>query len=342
MTSVTLPNETTLPGDGLRPINLKTDLAQLADLIELVFAESIDQGGLNTAREMRTMSRIGMGLSILAGLNDLAQGLNLGYVWIADGRLVANVSIYPANWPGTSGRVWVIANVGVHPDYQRQGIATRLIQASLDSIAQRGAIAAMLQVESRNEGAWRIYQRAGFVDERIWTTWKRTSSSLLTSESEDHSVHIAWRRSDEWRLEYELAQHVRPALRGGVGWQRPLHPSLFRKPLLKQLDDWISLRSQERLVIRSADQSHLLASMWVESGALTSSTQLTLMVEPEYQGIYDDVLLQLAIRRFGGRRHALMIEHPSDEVATSELLRRYYFRPQREVIHMRYDFLKRR
>jgi hypothetical protein len=127
-----------------------------------------------------------------------------------------------------------------------------------------------------------------------------------------------------------------------VGWQRPLHPSLFRKPLLKQLDDWISLRSQERLVIRSADQSHLLASMWVESGALTSSTQLTLMVEPEYQGIYDDVLLQLAIRRFGGRRHALMIEHPSDEVATSELLRRYYFRPQREVIHMRYDFLKRR
>jgi ribosomal protein S18 acetylase RimI-like enzyme len=342
VTSVLLPNESALPGDGLRPINLKTDLGQLADLIELVFADSIDQGGMNAAREMRTMNRLGIGLSILAGLNDLAQGISLGYVWIAGGKLVGNVSIYPANWPGTAGRVWVIANVGVHPDYQGRGIATELMRASLNSIAQRDASAAVLQVESRNEGAWRIYQRLGFVEERTWTIWKRLSSSRVGTGSDDHSVYIAWRRPEEWRLEYELAQRVRPANQGGVGWQRPLHPSLFRKPFLKRLDDWFSLRSQERLVIRSEDQTRLLASMWVESGALTSSTQLTLMVEPEYQGYYDDVLLQLAIRRFGDGRHALMIEHPSDQKVTSELLRKYYFRPQREVVHMRYDFPRRR
>ena len=338
MTSISLSDESALPGDGLRPINLKTDLVQLADLIELVFADSIDQGGLNAAREMRTMHRIGFGLSLLAGLNDLAQGISMGYVWIAGGRLVGNVSIYPASWQGAVGRVWVIANVGVHPDYQRQGIATQLMRASVEAIEQRGGSQALLQVDAKNETAWRLYHRLGFVDERAWTIWRRTSSSRIGSVADDHSVHISWRRPEEWRQEYELAQHVRPAQQGGVGWQRPLHSSLFRKSLLKRLDDWFSLRSIERLVIRSEDETRLLASMWVESGFMTSSTQLTLMVEPEYQGIYDDALLQLAVRRFGDARHALLIEHPSDEIVTSELLRQYYFRPQREVIHMRLDF----
>ncbi len=340
MTSVTL--ETGLPGDGLRPINLKTDLAQLADLIEIVFAESIDQGGLNAAREMRTMHRMGFGLSILAGLSDLAQGISLGYVWIAGGRLVGNVSIYPASWPGASGRMWIIANVGVHPDYQRQGIATHLMRASINAISERGGTQAVLQVDARNATAWRLYQRLGFVDERAWTVWRRTSSSRAGAMSDNRSIAINWRRPDEWRLEYELAERVRPAHQGGLGWQRPLHPSFFRKSLFKQLDDWINLRSIERLVIRSADESRLLASMWVESGFMTSSTQLTLMVDPEYQGVYDDALLQLAVRRFGDGRHALLVEHPSDETVTAEVLRRYYFRPQREVIHMHLDFPRNR
>lgn len=340
MTSISLPNAST--GDGLRPINLKTDLAPLADLIELVFADSMDQSGMAATREMRTMSRLGVGLGVLAGMSDLAQGISLGYVWIADGRLVGNVSIYPANWPGAAGRMWIIANVGVHPDYQRRGIATQLMHASIESIRARGGTTALLQVDSRNDTARRLYQRFGFIDERTWTAWKRTTSARLTPASDDRSIFIAWRRPDEWRLEYEMAQRLRPASQGGMGWQRPLHPHLFRKPLLKRFDDWINLRSEERLVIRSEDQNRLLAVMWVENGFLTSSTQLTLMVEPEYQGIYDDALIQLAVRRFGDRRHALLIEHPSDEVITSEVLRAYSFRPQREVVHMRLDLQRRR
>jgi hypothetical protein len=42
-------------------------------------------------------------------------------------------------------------------------------------------------------------------------------------------------------------------------------------------------------------------------------------------------------RRFANRGQSLVIEHPSDETVTSDLLRSYSFRQQREVIHMRWD-----
>jgi hypothetical protein len=51
--------------NGLRPINLRTDLAPLADLIEIVFASSMDASGKSAIREMRYLSKIGAGLGFL-------------------------------------------------------------------------------------------------------------------------------------------------------------------------------------------------------------------------------------------------------------------------------------
>lgn len=336
MTSVSLPDNPSATGDGLRPVNLRTDLAPLADLIELVFADSMDQSGAAAVREMRYLSRMGVGLNLLPGVNDLVQGISLGYVWIADHKLVGNVSVYPAQWPGDSGKVWIIANVGVHPDYQRQGIATRLMQASMEMIRQRGGQIAVLQVDAHNDTARRIYERLGFITERTWTTWRRSGSARIPPPLQNSDVYLSRRRRDEWQAEYALAERLRPAERGGLGWQRPLHLSLFHKSWWRQLADMFSLRSFERMVIRSENEARLLAVLWIETGFLTASTQLTLLVDPEYQGVYDEALINHAARRFD-LRNALVIEHPSDEIVTADVLRRYYFRPQREVVHMRWD-----
>lgn len=321
--------------EGLRPVNLRTDLAQLADLIERVFADSMDQGGRAAVNEMRTLSRIGVGLNLFPGLSDLTQGINMGYVWVAGGKLVGNVSIYPAGQPHHD--TWIVANVGVHPDHQRQGIASQLMRASMDAIRQRGGRRAVLQVDLDNEGARRLYERLDFVNERAWIVWRRGSSMRVPPPLTDQSAHVSHRRRGEWQAEYELAQRLRPADQGGIGWQRPLHTNLFRKPVLKQLGDWLNMRTEERLVIRADDERHLLAALWVEAGFLTSATQLTLMVEPDYQGVYDDILINTATRRFGGRRNALTIEHPADDTRTNDVLRHYQFRAKRDVMHMRWD-----
>lgn len=321
--------------DGPRPVNLRTDLAPLADLIELVFADSMDQGGRAAVREMRTLSRVGVGISLLPGLSDLTQGINLGYVWIADGKLVGNVSTYPTSKPYRN--TWIIANVGVHPDYQQRGIATQLMRASMETIRARGGVRAILQVDASNSVARRLYERLGFVVERTWTTWRRSHSIRVPAPLTDQAVHVSYRRPGEWRAEYALAQQVRPEERGGMGWQRPLHPDLFRKSLLMRIGDWFNMRTEERLVIRSEDEARILASLWIEGGFLTASTHLTLMTAPEYQGLYDEVLIGTAVRRFSHRNSALVLEHPTDETRTSEVLREYQFRPQREVVHMRWD-----
>ena len=337
MTSLPVTNNSASSADGIRQINLRTDLAALADLIELVFADSMNQGGRAAVREMRYLSQISMGISLVPGLNDLTHGINMGYVWIADGKLVGNVSVYPARQPDDD-QTWVIVNVGVHPDYRRLGIATQLMRASLDFIRARGGQHAILQVASDNAGARRMYEHLGFREERAWILWRRSGSSRLPAAvGPEASTHIAHRRPSEWQLEYELAQRIRPNERGGLGWLRPLNRHQFRKSWLTHIADWMNMRSTERLVIRAVDESQILASLWIERSFLASTTHLTLLVDPEYQGLYEDILIGTAIRRFGGRSSALMIEHPADETTASEVLRGYMFRPQREMLHMRWD-----
>jgi len=46
-----------------------------------------------------------------------------GVCRIENGRLIGNVSVSPANLPRSEGVGYIIANVAVHPDFQRQGFA---------------------------------------------------------------------------------------------------------------------------------------------------------------------------------------------------------------------------
>ncbi len=322
--------------DGLRPVNLRTDLGQLADLIELAFADSMDSNGRAAVNEMRTLSRMSSSLGLLNGLNELAQGMGMGYVWIADGKLVGNVSTYPANGNGNLKNAWVIVNVSVHPDYQRRGIAQQLMQSTMELIRVRGGKAAILQVDAVNMVARRLYMRLGFMEERAWTTWRRGGTASRPTPF-DHTppIYITHPRSGEWQAEFDLAAEVRPALMGGLGWLRPLHPSVFRKPFWRRLLDWFSLHNEEHLIIRSEDERRVLASIWIDNGFTSSTVQLTLLVHPDYEGLYDEALLNTAVRRFGSA--PMSIEHPSDQTATNALLRQYHFNPRRDVMHMRWD-----
>ncbi len=324
---------------GMRPINLSSDLAQLADLIEVSFADTMDSGGRAALREMRLMSKVGAGLGMVSRLNEMALGINMGYVWVEDGKLVGNVSIYPAQWPREFGSAWIIANVAVHPDYRRQGLARRLMLASLEAIQVRGGSIAVLQVDADNERAQSLYAQLGFRPERNWTVWKRPAgtrarlSTDLWRAAENH-VTISNRKTSEWRSEYQLAKAVRPLERGGVGWLRPLHPNLFHRSFIRWVNDLLNLKTIERLVVRDPATHDLLASLWIERG-LGSAIQLTLLNPPDIPQKYIEALLSSAVRRFEYR--TLSVEHPEDDTAVLNLLQRYHFHRQRSIMHMRWD-----
>ncbi|MDX2138659.1 MAG: GNAT family N-acetyltransferase [Chloroflexota bacterium] len=334
MVSLSISN-TISTQDGIRPVNLRTDLAPLADLIELAFSDTMDNNGRAAVREMRTLSRMRPVLHTLLGVNELVQGISLGYVWVEGGRLVGNVSLYPADIPRKLGKTWIIANVAVHPDYRGRGIARQLMRVSMDAIRKRG-VAAILQVDADNAIAEGLYSRLGFRRERAWSHWRRSSTLRIPPPITNPMFRINRRRDEEWRSEQTLAASVRPDVMGGIGWQRPLHEGLFRPSWLKSVNDALNFRSIERLVVRSADERDLYGVLWVESAFASSSTQLTLMVDPEYAGVCDEALLNLAIRRFGNRS-PLTLEHPADDEITRLLLIRYGFQLQRTLVHMRWD-----
>lgn len=319
----------------IRPVNLRTDLAPLADLIELVFASSMDEGGRAAIREMRTLSHLGAGLNMISRLSLMTRGIGMGNVWIEDGRLAGNVSIYPVESPMPAGHTWIIANVGVHPAYQRRGIAHRLMEVSLESIRERGGQEVILQVDYDNYGAIALYEKLGFHHQRAWTLWRRSSMAPAPShELAQDNIFITRRRYNEWQKAYQLAERLRPQEKGGLGWLRPLHKQYFRKPVWKLFADWLMMSMIERLVIRD-DEENIQVLLWVDRSHSMSSTRLTLIADETQHLSQIEAMLHYVLRRF--RTSTLTIEHPHDEHHITDLLKKYRFHEQRTVWHMSYN-----
>lgn len=334
MVSVSVPTPHVPTANGLRPVNLKTDLAPLADLIEMAFADSMDNSGRAALREMRALSNFGAGLSMLSGANDMLHGIGLGYVWVEDGRLVGNVSIYPASLPPGMPRAHIIANVAVHPDFRGRGIARKMMETSLTAIRARGGGDVLLQVEQENIIARTLYDTFGFREEGVFQHWRRAGHVRTPPPPQPALAYITRRRRYEWNAEMSLASRVRPDVQGGVGWLRPIARSLFQPTLWQRLGSLFNLRSLERLAIRAADETALHAALWIESAVAASSVQLTLMVDDEYRGVYDEALINMAARRFTGS--TITIEHPYDDLVTNAILSRYHFNRTRALVHMRW------
>lgn len=337
MISVTTPPENITMTDGVRPVNIQTDLEALADLIELAFRDVMDESGRAAIREMRYLSKFSLGLNILSRLNDLALGISQGYVSIIDGKLVGNVSLYPATWRKEIGKAWMIANVSTHPDYRKRGIARELMIACMDLIGEKGATHSILQVDYDNEHAIHLYESLGFVRERAFTKWIRTALVSSPGRNEDlDDIFFTKPRRGDWEEEYSLIESIRPNEKGGIGWLQPLYIKDFRPTMWNSLKKMISFNDKEKLIVRDEDTSELSSLLWVERGLALSRTRLTLFNQPEAEIRYTEALLSSVLRRY--RTSGFSLEHPYDDASISELLTDYRFRPHRTVWHMSYAY----
>lgn len=340
------PPTAALPS-GVYPVDFKRDLAALADLIEMAFADSMDSSGRAAIREMRMLSKVGAGASLFSGVNDFLSGITPGFVWFEDGRLVGNVSVYPASLHRDFPPTWIIANVATHPAYRGRGIARHLMVTALDTIAEHGRrrartsggrAAAILQVEHNNYPAKTLYETLGFVEDGAFTHWRRSPLARLPQPLEN-PPHISHPRRGEWREEYALAARARPVIRPGhhplLSWLRPLHGDLFRPSLRRWFDNLINLRAHERLIIRSRSEQSVEAALWIESAVASDSVNLTLMSSPDYRGLFDEALINTAVRRYGARS-TLTLDHPAGDEVADAMLRRYGFTAVRTLIIMRW------
>ena len=53
-------------------------------------------------------------------------------------------------------------NIAIHPDHRNCGIATKLIEALIQALTERGSCSLMLEVRASNEPAKNLYSKMGF------------------------------------------------------------------------------------------------------------------------------------------------------------------------------------
>ena len=121
---------------GLRPIDPRRDMGQVADLIEATFRGDLDGTARRMVREMRTLGRIGWVGWALSRLLLPPAARPFGFVWEENERIVGNASLLPVSG---HPRRWVMANVAVHPEYRRRGIARQMVDASDHFARKAGA-----------------------------------------------------------------------------------------------------------------------------------------------------------------------------------------------------------
>jgi ribosomal protein S18 acetylase RimI-like enzyme len=141
--------------EGVQPFDPFRHLGAVTDLIDQVFADELGPAGRHTLQRMRRMARWGGVALWLAGVDTFGAP---GFVWLADGQVVGNVSLRRAASPGG----WVVGNVAVAPAYQGQGIGRALMEAAVEAVRGRGGTWVGLEVREDNQVARGLYERMGF------------------------------------------------------------------------------------------------------------------------------------------------------------------------------------
>lgn len=197
---------------------MRRDLRAVADLVEKCFAETLDIDGRRYIRQMRLAANNPRGM----GLTDRFSPALNGYVWEEDERIVGNLSLLPM--VAVRQRSYLIANVAVHPDYRRRGIASLLTEAALEFISKRGIQSIWLQANANNPIAVGLYKKFGFVEQVSRTTWHSIPNAQAVEPSAN--ISISSRRKTDWDQQLSWLERIYPE---EVRWHLAIKLS-FLKP----------------------------------------------------------------------------------------------------------------
>lgn len=243
-----------------------------ADLIELCFAETLSPDGRRYLQKMRATAKA-QAASQWGALATTRASLPLaGYVWEEDDRLVGNLSLIPFFYRGR--RINLIANVSVHPDYRRRGIAKALTQEALDKSRRRRIPEVWLQVREDNPGACQLYSSMGFKAQGRRSTWNINPKCLRGEIPPGARVTIRssryWDQQTAWLLENYPAS---------MRWHFPLRVQTIRPGLLGlayrffsevRVRQWAARQKDQLLGVLTWQASHAHADyLWLAASPET-------------------------------------------------------------------------
>jgi ribosomal protein S18 acetylase RimI-like enzyme len=309
----------------LRRLDMRRDLAKVADLVELCFYDTLDPEGRQYLSDMR---RAAQNISFIGWASSLIDETPMppsGYVWEEDGRLVGNLSLIPISWQGKKG--YMIANVATHPDYRGRGIATALTITALRHSKEHGAASVWLQVREDNPSAIHIYEVNGFVERMRRTNWYSGPNNLRYKSPA--GVRVGRRQSEHWDLQQEWLRRIYPT---ELTWNIPFNWNLFTPDLRGKIYRIFML---EFLQHWSVEREGVLKGVlsWKHSNGFTDTIWLSMPEEMDQEAL---LALITKSRNIIHRTQPLSLNFPSGEAVETLKLAGFY--PHQTLIWMEFKF----
>jgi ribosomal protein S18 acetylase RimI-like enzyme len=314
----------------IRPLSILRDLPQVADLIELCFALTIDEEGQSYLQQMRRASRNNEFLRWAGKVADSTSLPLSGFVWEENGRIIGNASLVYQSFRGR--KIAMIANVATHPDYRRRGIGRAVTEQAMAYARQKGAKELWLQVRDDNPTAINIYNDLGFVERARRTTYHIKPAlslppNIQLAQNKDHiSAAVMRPNPHDWSYQHQWLMDTHPEeLRWYAHWDwDSLAPGLWhwlhRAFIEYDIRQWSAFKDGKLVATVS----------WVPT--IRSSNMLWVAAKPGEDTTGLGSALQLARRDLVHYR-SLTIEHPAGEmVGAFEMAG---FEPFRTLIWMR-------
>ncbi len=307
----------------LRRLDMRRDLAKVADLVEICFYDTLDPEGKQYLNEMRKAAQNASLIGFASSLIEEATMPPSGYVWEEDGHLVGNLSLIPIMVQGKKG--YMIANVATHPDFRGRGIATVLTVTALKHAKEHGAATIWLQVRDDNLSAIHIYATNGFEERMRRTSWY--SGPNIIEQPTATGVKVGKREANQWVLQREWLNCNYP---DELTWHLPLDWNLFRPDVWGKIYRTFSLEFLHHWSVeRNGDLKGVIS--WKHSNGFTDSIWLAV---PEQIDKEAALALLLKARASLRQEQPLSLNFPSD--IAIDVLRQAGFYPHQTLIWMEY------
>ena len=262
---------------NMRAFDLRRDLKPAANLIELCFSDSLTDDGRRYLRNMRAAADVGSSAH-WAALTSLRGSFPLsGFVWEIAGEIVGNISMIPFIYQGR--RLYLLANVVVHPDYRKQGIARNMTQAAMEKLNRMRVRHVWLQAREDNPAAVHLYTSMGFSIRSRRTTWKVQVDSIHGILKPDIRITSRFRRQwDQQRqwLDNNYPHALRwhfylkmPTFKPGIaGW-------LYRFFMETNVLHWAAYRDNRLIGVLSWQAAHTRVDhIWLAAPLKTEDAAL--------------------------------------------------------------------
>ncbi len=232
---------------NLRPLSILRDLPAVADLIEMCFSNTMDSEGKRYVQDMR---RAGSDNSFLHWANRAAESTSLplsGYIWEENGKIIGNASLVP--FRHKKQRIYLIANVAVHPDFRRRGIARALTERAMQHAYEKKVNNIWLHVREDNPGAVDLYTKLGFIERARRTSWQASTDSHAPTLQMD--IAITSRNPNDWPTQLNWLSRLYPDF---LAWHRnwnfnSLRPGFWNWLYLLFMDmnirQWAAIRNDQ-------------------------------------------------------------------------------------------------